>query len=75
MLSTKGEITMGSVSGPGTTNHIIAILKANGIDPDAICGNGQTAFDFLEGCIGSAIDEIEENDFNNDEEEDFDDED
>lgn len=66
---------MASVAGPNTTEPIIAILKANGIDPDSVCGNGQTAFDVLEGYIAGAIEAIENDDFDDDDFDLFDDDD
>lgn len=51
---------MASVAGPNTSEHIIAILKANGIDPDKKASNGQTAFEVLERHIAGALEEIEE---------------
>ena len=64
---------MSSIAGPNTSDHIIAILKANGIDPDHVCGNGSTAFDVLEGWIAGAVEQIEDDDFNDDDDFGFDD--
>jgi ankyrin repeat protein len=53
---------MASVAGPNTAEHIVAILKANGIDPDTKTSNGQTAFEVLERHIAGALEEIEDED-------------
>lgn len=36
------------------------LLQDSGIDPQADIGDGQTAFSYLEACVMSAIDEIED---------------
>ena len=62
---------MASIAGPNTTNPLLEILKANGIDPDMMVvfddGTGsrkptgrQTALQVLESYVGQALDIIEE---------------
>lgn len=62
---------MASVAGPKTTNPLLEILKANGIDPDMMVtyddGTGarkptgrRTALEILESYVGQALDIIEE---------------
>lgn len=54
---------MASVAGPNTSNPILEILKANGINPDQQVGREdatqRSAFEILEAAIGAALDEIE----------------
>lgn len=55
---------MASVAGPNSTNPILEILKANGINPDMQVsrddGTQRSAFEILEAAVGAALDEIEE---------------
>lgn len=50
---------MSSVAGNGTESLIEQILEKNGIDPEEITDNGQTAFQRVEAAIGSVLDEID----------------
>jgi hypothetical protein len=46
-----------------TMNDLLAaILKLNGIDPDAVGGSGQTALQRLEGAVNGALDDLDETD-------------
>jgi len=60
----KVEKQMASVAGPNTSNPIVAILNANGIDPNMRVsrddGTTRSAFEILEAAVGAALDEIEE---------------